>query len=42
MLVSEFPVGFGQALETFALAPRDKQRRASQDEGRAGQQPMKG
>ena len=42
MLVSQFPVGFGQALETFALTTGDKERRTGQDEGRAGQQPMKG
>ena len=42
VLVPQFPVGFGQTFETLALTPHDKERRTSQDEGRAGQQPKKG
>ena len=42
VLIPQFPVGFRQAFEAPALASRHEQRDTSQNQGRAGQQPMKG
>ncbi len=42
MLVPQFPVGFREAFEPFLLAPHYQERDAGRQNGRTGQQPMKG
>ena len=42
VLVPQLPVRFGQALEPLGHPPRSEERRGGNQEGQAGEQPMKG